>query len=201
MLNKMSYLKITDPTKRDYLVQQLINTRKEILQDSINEKFGDIKFQQDLTKMYQPVTEKVEPVLSTMKALPTTLTESMKAITFPSVQAIEGMPLASSLALASSESGSAAPLVSSPAQPSSSAAPVELGKIAVEYLKKYTEKNSSADIIFGIYNNEGKFYIGNTEVVFNNDDLTLLDEHGKPINTYTGTPGLWELIVSKEPVI
>ena len=59
MLNKMSYLKITDPTKRDYLVQQLINTRKEILQDSVNEKAGDIKWQQDLAKMYKPLAEKV----------------------------------------------------------------------------------------------------------------------------------------------
>ena len=78
----MSYLKITDPTKRDYLVQQLINTRKEILQDSINEKVGDIKLQQDLAKMYKPLAEIVEPALSTltttMKALPTTL---MRAIT------------------------------------------------------------------------------------------------------------------------
>ena len=143
--------------------------------------------------MYKPITEKVEPVLSTMKALPTTLTESMKAITFPSVQAIEGMPLTSFITPAplTSSLASAAPLASS--------ASTELGKTAVQYLKKYTEKNSSADSIFGIYNKEGKFYIGNTEVLFNNDDLTLLDEHGKPINTYTGTPGLWELIVSKEP--
>ena len=154
--------------------------------------------QQDLTKMYKPLTEKVEPVLSTMKALPTTLTESMKAITFPSVQAIEGIPLASaaplssSLSLASSESGSAAPLTSSLAL-------MELGKIATEYLTKYAEKNSSADGVYGFYYKDRKFYIGNTRVLFHNDDITLLNEHGEPIDTYTGTHGLWELIVSKEP--
>ena len=175
MLNKMSYLKITDPTKRDYLVQQLINTRKEILQDSINETFGDIKFQQDLTKMYKPLTEKVEPVLSTMKALPTTLTESMKAITFPTVQAIEGLPLTS---------------------PPSSPPPMELGEIATEYLRKFTEQANTTDKTFGIHDRGGKFYIGNVEILLNDDNITL---QGDPPKTYKGTPGLWELIVTKQP--
>jgi hypothetical protein len=49
MLNKiLSFLKITDPAKRDLLIQELIKTRKNIMQDSIDERVGEITAQQSL---------------------------------------------------------------------------------------------------------------------------------------------------------
>ncbi len=100
----MSFLKITDPAKRDFLVQELIKTRRAIKQDSINERVGDIKLQQDQTKLFKPLTDKIvssaasfgsviEPTLkdltSTVKALPSTISESIKAITLPQYPSIE----------------------------------------------------------------------------------------------------------------
>jgi hypothetical protein len=67
----MSFLKITDPAKRDLLVQELIKTRKNILQDSIDERVGEITAQQSLSKLFKPLTEKIETTTQAIKTLPT----------------------------------------------------------------------------------------------------------------------------------
>ena len=46
---------------------------------------------------------------------------------------------------------------------------------------------------FGLYDKNKKFYIGNKLAIIVDNDLIV----GK--DEYEGTPGLWELIVSKEP--
>jgi hypothetical protein len=97
MFNKnMSVLRITDPAKKDFLVQESINTRKAIMQKSINERLGDAKLYRDSTKLFKPLLEKtesssklLETIVRTVKALPSTITESMKAITFPQYPALE----------------------------------------------------------------------------------------------------------------
>ena len=53
------------------------------------------------------------------------------------------------------------------------------------YLRKFTTK-SEADTTHGLYDKGGKFYIGNNDIIVSKDE-------------YDGTPGLWELTVSKEP--
>jgi hypothetical protein len=83
------------------------------------------------------------------------------------------------------------------AQPAIEQSPAEskainLGPIATEYLQKYVGR-SGGDTTFGIYNKGGKFTIGNMPVQFENNDLIIGDSR------YTGTPGLWELIVNKNP--
>jgi hypothetical protein len=75
---------------------------------------------------------------------------------------------------------------------------MELGEIATAYLKRFAEKANTTDKIFGIHDRGGKFYIGNTEIMLDGDNITLMGD-GEPHKTYTGTPGLWELIVSKQP--
>jgi hypothetical protein len=69
----MSFLKITDPAKRDFLVQELIKTRRNILQDSIDERVGEITAQQSLSKLFKPLTEKIETTTQAIKALPPAL--------------------------------------------------------------------------------------------------------------------------------
>jgi hypothetical protein len=71
MLNKiMSFLKITDPAKRDLLVQELIKTRRNIMQDSIDERVGEITAQQSLSKLFKPLTEKIETTTKAIKEMP-----------------------------------------------------------------------------------------------------------------------------------
>ena len=69
---------------------------------------------------------------------------------------------------------------------------LQLGPTAVSALKKFLTKEG-ADKTFGLYDEEGKFYLGNKEVNIKNNNLYVDNEE------YRGTPGLWELIVSKDP--
>jgi hypothetical protein len=73
------------------------------------------------------------------------------------------------------------------------ASTTELGEIATAYFKRFTTKTKDADTTYGIYDKGGKFYIGDTEIRIQGDDIIVGDR------VYEGTPGLWELVVSKTP--
>ena len=70
--------------------------------------------------------------------------------------------------------------------------PYLIGDIAESYLRKFTTK-AEADRTYGLYDRKGKFYIGNKLVDIKENNIVVDDEE------YEGTPGLWELIVSREP--
>ena len=63
-----------------------------------------------------------------------------------------------------------------------------MGKIAEEYLK-----DPDRDTTFGIRNEESLYYIGNKQATIFDNNIIIGDEKFK------GTPGLWELIMSKNP--
>ena len=67
---------------------------------------------------------------------------------------------------------------------------IELGEIATKYLKSAMNKQST-DKTFGLYENDDKFFIGNKEVTLAGDDIIVRT------TKYRGTPGLWELMMSK----
>jgi len=67
-----------------------------------------------------------------------------------------------------------------------------IGDVAGEYLRKFANK-ADVDETFGLYDKYGKFFIGNTEVEVIENDLRVGDK------LCEGTPGLWELIISREP--
>ena len=48
-----------------------------------------------------------------------------------------------------------------------------------------------ADITYGLYNRYGNFYIGDKPVIIIDSNIVVDGEE------YEGTPGLWELLVSK----
>ena len=103
----MSFLKITDPAKRDLIVADFLKTKKNIQQNFLNEKLGDIGMQQELTKLYKPIVDSQSAIskeqnalLSTIKensaatsnalqALPASISSSIKAIQFPQYPSIE----------------------------------------------------------------------------------------------------------------
>ena len=79
----MSFIKITDPKKRDFIVK----TRQNIQQNFLLERIGDFNTQYELSKLFKPVTDmqkelkegllrEIKPIREGMKNLP-------KAITFP----------------------------------------------------------------------------------------------------------------------
>jgi hypothetical protein len=155
MLNKiMSFLKITDPAKRDLLVQELIKTRKNIMQDSIDERVGEITAQQSLSKLFKPLTEKIETTTKAIKEMPTLPQQPV----YPAIQAAP--PLAAL----------APPLVTehcTEPQPDQQAAAssqltTELGEIATAYFKRFTSKSKDADTTYGIHDKGEVLYRGHS---------------------------------------
>ena len=66
--------------------------------------------------------------------------------------------------------------------------PLDFGEIAKEYLK-----DPDRDTTFGMRNEEGLYYIGNKQATIVNNNIITDNEK------FEGTPGLWELIMSKNP--
>ena len=62
----MSFLKITDPAKRDFIVEEFLKTKKKIQQNFLNERLGDLGLQRELKTLYKPLTD---VQMSTQKAL------------------------------------------------------------------------------------------------------------------------------------
>ena len=82
----MSFLQITDPKKRDFIVNEFLKTRQKIQQNVLSERVGDLSKQYELSKLFKPVTDmqtdlkglvsELKPIREGMKHLP-------KAVTFP----------------------------------------------------------------------------------------------------------------------
>ena len=96
----MSFVKITDPAKRDSIVKETLGLRSAIKQNSLSEKLGNIGLQRELTKLYKPITESQssitreigalkESTSSALQALPASISSQLKAITPPSYPSIE----------------------------------------------------------------------------------------------------------------
>ena len=180
----MSFLKITDPVKRNFIVEELLKSKKNIKQNYQSERVGDIGLQRELTKLYKPFTDtqrSLKGELSSIKdattattaaiqALPPSISTSLKAIQFPQYPSIEVYEDAAE-----------------------DARPIELGDIATKYLIQYAANKKSVDTTFGINSKDGVFYIGDKPITIDGDNVTVGD------TTYAGTPGLWELLTMAEP--
>ena len=53
----MSFLKISDPTKRDQTVKEYLKLKKNIWDNILSERAGEQQLQTELTKFYRPITE------------------------------------------------------------------------------------------------------------------------------------------------
>src|SRR6218665_3616818 len=180
----MSFLKITDPAKQDFIVEKFIESINNIQRDHLSEKIGDIGLQKELTKAHKPILDSQsqmstglrgelsaikESSISTanaLKALPSTL----KAIQFPQYPSIEAYD-----------------------DPVSDIRTLELGDLATKYLQQYASNKKHTDTTFGINSKDGVFYICDSQISIQGDDVTVGDK------IYAGTPGLWELLTMAKP--
>ena len=69
----MSFLKISDPLKRDATVKEYLELKKKIRSNFLSERIGEQQLQTDLSKFYKPITE-------TQKATTREITEGLKPI-------------------------------------------------------------------------------------------------------------------------
>ena len=53
----MSFLKISDPVKRDLIVKEYLEIKKNIRDNLLRERTGVQELQTDLSKIFKPITE------------------------------------------------------------------------------------------------------------------------------------------------
>ena len=184
----MSFLKISDPAKRDAMVKEYLELKKNIRDNLLSERTGELELQTDLSKFYRPITE-------TQKATTREITEGLKPITetqkATTREIIEGLkPIREGI--------EKLPEVIQPTGEATGEEEDEgeeeeeeelIGKIAFEFLTK-----SDIDKNFGVRKDGGHHYIGDKHVIIKDNDIFLPDG-----TRFIGTPGLWELITSKNP--
>ena len=169
----MSFLKISDPAKRDLMVKKYLELKKNIRDNLLSERTGEQQLQTDLSKFFKPITE-------TQKATAREITEKLK----PIKEGIKNLPQAITFPTYPSIQAFEEPLEGEDTQ--------FIGEVAEKYLRKFATKDE-ADTTYGLYDRKGNFYIGNKPIVTIDNKIVFGDEE------YKGTPGLWELIVSKKP--
>ena len=175
----MSFLKISDPTKRDQTVKEYLELKKNIRNNLLSERAGEQQLQTELTKFYRPITE-------SQKATTKEITESQKATAReiteglgPIREGIEKLPEAM-LPIGKEE------------EEEEEEEDLLIGEIARYYLNK-----PNTDKTFGIRKKGDHHYIGNKHVIITEDNNIVIKESG---DRFLGTRGLWELITSKDPV-
>ena len=172
----MSFIKVTDPRKREELIRDFIETRKRIKDNFMARKVGESEYQTGLTKLFKPFTE-------TQKATAKEITEAQKATAekiaselLPIKEGIEKLPEA----------------ISFPTFPALELSEEELIKIGPT-ARKYIQANlGRATTKAGIYSEDDILKIGYSPVKIDDNDIIINDER------FTGTPGLWELLTSKD---
>ena len=161
----MSFLKITDPKKRDFIVNEFLKIRQNIQQNLLSQRVGDLSTQYELSKLFKPVTDMQkdlkEGLVSEMKPIREGMKNSPKAITFPQYPSITAHDDDGE------EEGKAV-----------------IGDIAEQYLRNFTSK-SGTDKTFGLRDMDGKLYIGKKKAKIKENN-TIVGE-----KEYAGTHGLW----------
>ena len=200
IIKKMSFLKISDPLKRDSIVKEYLELKKNIRNNLLSERIGESELQTDLSKFYKPITETqkatareitegLKPISETQKAIAREITEGLKPIR----EGIEKLPEAMKPISKTTEE-----------EKEEEKSPETLGKTAYNYL--HGEESYDRDKTFGIhFGQDGNYHMGAQKgkdglyrgnkkmitIAYNN--IYVDDEK------FTGTPGLWELIMENIP--
>ena len=179
----MSFLKINDPLKRDAIVKEYLELKKKIRSNFLSERVGEQQLQTDLSKFYKPITE-------TQKATTREITEGLKPVREgletirKEVHDIPGIV---------SDMEAVKKYGQEKQEEEEEEDEEEEEELGV-YPKYYLDQDDN-DEIFGIRKVKSRYYIGNKRVTFEDDDI-IIKETGR---RFSGTPGLWGLITSKDP--
>ena len=166
----MSFLKISDPKKRDQIVAEFLKTRKNIQQSNLAERTGDIEYEQRTEKFFKPLKATQEQIIEELVPLKDMIIHQ-PAITTPILPSIEATP---------QEEPSEDDLI-------------KLSPIAYRHMMRFGQKGDKVDKTYGIHYENNQPYIGNKKINIESNDIIIDGER------YKGTNGLWELITSKDP--
>ena len=88
----MSFLEISDPAKRDLMVKEYFELKKNIRDNLLSERTGEQQLQTDLSKFYRPITETqkatTKEIAEGLKPIREGIEKPPQAITFPPTQPI-----------------------------------------------------------------------------------------------------------------
>ena len=146
---EMSFLKINDPTKRDLIVKEYLELKKNIRDNLLSERTGELELQTDLSKFYRPITE-------TQKATAREITEGLQPIKEGIEKLLQAIRKEEEEEYEEEEKEE------------------ELeteGQIARVYLNR-----PDYDKTFGIRKEKGHHYIGDTHVIIHRDNIIVDDE-------------------------
>ena len=194
----MSFIKVTDPRKREALIKDFIETRKRIKDNFVARKVGETEYQRGLTKLFKPVTETqkatctakeiteaqktaTKEITDVQKATAKEITDAQKA--FLEKFTSEPLPIEEDL------EKPPAIIASEPIKEQI----INIAPIASNALENFVSKKGM-DKTFGIKKKEGKLHMGDKLLNFEDDDIIIDGE------VFEGTPGLWELITLQEPI-
>ena len=180
----MSFLKISDPLKRDAIVKEYLELKKKIRSNLLSERIGEQQLQTDLSKLYKPITE-------TQKATTRDITEGLK-------------PIREGLETVRKEVHDIPGIVSDMEAVKNYGRDKQkekdedyeeddeelVGEIAYKFLNR-----PNPDKDFGIRKEGMHHYIGNQHVIIKDNNIFL----PKYNERFVGASGLWELIMSKNP--
>ena len=186
IIKEMSFLKISDPLKRDVIVKEYLKLKKNIRDNLLSERIGESELQTDLSKLYKPITE-------TQKATTREITEGLK----PIWKKIDDIPefILGRDAIKDYEKELEEEKKLEEKKKLEEDEEDEEDEEEVGSIAKYFLSRSNTDKIFGIRKEKGHHYIGNQHVVIKDDNIIL----SKSGDTFIGTAGLWGLITSKNP--
>ena len=177
----MSFLKISDPTKRDQTVKEYLELKKNIRDNLLSERVGEQQLQTELTKFYRPITESqkatTKEITESQKATAREITEGLRPIR----EGIEKLPQAMQPIDDKEEEEEDEPEEDEDGT---------IGEIAKLFLNIPLENR---DTTFGVRKKGGHHYIGNKHVIIKDDNIIVDGEE------FIGTPGLWELLMLKYP--
>ena len=147
----MSFLKISDPAKRDLIVKEYLELRKNIRDNLLSERTGEQQLQTDLSKFYKPITE-------TQKATAREITEGLTPIR----EGIKKLPQA----IRKEEEEEY--------EEEEEEEDESVGEIAKKYLNK-----PNRDKTFGIVKIGDHHYIGDKHVIIKDNDILVHGEKFK----------------------
>ena len=167
----MSFLKITDPSKREAFIKDYIETRKRIKSNMIAKKTGESELRADLSKFYRPITE------------------TQKATTKETIEELK--PISQSLKVLEKREEEIKEKKEKEEEIKEKEKEEEqLGEIAYLYLNK--EIHDDGDL--GIRKEGKHHFIGDTHIIIDKNNIIIPEEA-----EYKGTRGLWELLTRKFP--
>ena len=211
IIKKMSFLKISDPLKRDSIVKEYLELKKNIRNNFLSERIGESELQTSLSKFYKPITETqkattkeitegLKPIIETQKATAREITEGLRPIR----EGIEKLPKTNVFPTTQPIGEASGKEEEKEEEKEEKKSPETLGETAFKYL--HQEKARDRDKTFGIYyGRDGNYRMGimkGKDGVYRGNNKTISIAYDKIMvdnEKFIGTPGLWELIMEEKP--